>query len=414
MKLINKLNIAFIISSLSVLVLMGVALAVILNFIFDGQVEEKLEHTFRRIETQLGEGASVNSLPPYFDIALIDFEKDTLFYTETTIHGYEEKDGEVFVQLHAVVNSGQNTYKVVISESRMERDDFFETIISIVLVFIALMLISIFLANRIISKNIWRSFHENLNRVKAFSIHNQQALEFRKTDIKEFEELNSALADLTRRASAEYGSLKQFSENASHELQTPLAIIRSKLEALIDSDELKPSHIEKIKTIYETSNRLTRINKDLLLLTKLENRQFEKGILISLNELIEKIVSEWQEIIDLKQLQLTLNFESKIEVEIHPNLADILISNLLSNAIHHNVPNGEISIVIMDEKIAISNSGNEPIKNPKSAFNRFYKEKPSQQSTGLGLAIVKKICETYRFEVEYSFLNKMHVFTVQF
>ena len=414
MKLVNRLNIAFFISSLAILVLMGAALIIVLNFTFDQQVEEKLEHTFRSIKTQLNGGASVNSLPPYLDITIVDFEKDTLYFNEITVQSPDEEEGEVFIQLHAIVNIDRNTYKIVISESRMETDDFFETIITIVLVSIVLMLISLFLANRKISKTIWGSFYENLNKVKAFSIHNQQSLQFRKTNITEFEELNAVLEKLANRATADYDSLKQFSENASHELQTPLAIMRSKLEALIDSDELKPSHIEKIKTIYDTTNRLTRISKDLLLLTKLENRQFENVELISINRLIEQKVNEWQEIIDLKQLQIILNFESIIEVEIHPNLADILLSNLLSNAIQHNVPQGVIEIIVKGKSLAFLNTANKPLQNPESVFHRFYKEEHSQQSIGLGLAIVKRICDIYQFKIDYSFLNKMHVFSVHF
>jgi len=413
MKLIRKINIRFIIAAFSIMLLMGVALSIVLKITFNEEMQESMEFTLHRVKTQLHKNIELYSLPPFFEIATINYTPDTLFYDEIAMKIDGVVHDEIFKQLNTVFTINNKTYKVGIRESALEMDDFLESITTIVLVAIFLMILLLYLINRRIAQTIWSDFYGNLKKVKEFSVQKQLPLSLNNTDITEFNELNDVIFSLTNTVIADYKNLKQFSEDASHELQTPLAIIRSKLETLIEAGELNPTQIEKIETIYNTTNRLTRLNKDLLLLAKLENNQFHREPLL-LQDFIKNKVDEWQEIIQLNHMKISMDFKNDIEVNINPNLADILISNLLSNAINHNLSEGDIILTINGNMLVVANSGVERIKNSESIFNRFHKEGLSKQSLGLGLAIVKKICDTHNIVINYSFLDKMHCFTLIF
>lgn len=351
MKLIRKINLNFFIASLIILTLMGLSLALILNIIVDEQIEEKLVHSYHRIKSTLKADTTLSSLPPYFEISIINNHPDTLYFGQIILNNKEEEDSEIFKQLTAFVNIDDKTYRIVVRESKLETDDLYETIITIVLITIFFMLIVMYFINRKISQTIWKDFYDKLNRVKSFSLQKLQAIELKESDITEFNELNDVLFNLTSKVISDYKNLKQFSEDASHELQTPLAIIRSNLESLINSNELQDSHIKKIQIIYNTTNRLIRLNKDLLLLTKVENDQFNIKEKINLNQFIINKIDDWQEIINLKHIEITKQFQHIMEFEINPSLAEILISNLLSNAINHNIEEGKIEIRITGNTI---------------------------------------------------------------
>lgn len=414
MKLIRKINTRFFIASLIIMLLLGFGLVIVLHYTINEQVEEKMENTYLTIKTQLEKGAIPNSFPPYFEVKIANAAKDTLFFNETTFAGYKEKNGEEFKQLNAILNISGITYKIEIRESLMETSDFIENIVSLVIISICLFFLALIIINRKVSRSVWNGFNYNLEKVKSYSLQQESEIELKHTNIIEFDQLNEVLINLTNRVSNDYKNLKQFSEDASHELQTPLAIIRSKVESLIESNKLSDELVEKLKTIYDNTNRLTRLSKDLLLLTKLENNQFNIENQVSFMHIIRDKITDWQEIIELKNLKCEFNLNDDLKIKMNLNLADILISNLLSNAITHTDYSGIIKADIKGNTIHISNSGKTAIKNPNSIFNRFHKESSSQQSVGLGLSIVKRICELHQIKIEYLFLDGMHGFSLQF
>jgi len=412
MKLIQIINSRLLLASLIIMMLLSFSLAIVLYFTINEQVEENMEHSFRSIKKQIANGNTPGSFSPYFEIDTINQLNDTLFFNETMVKGYKEKHSEKYKQLNAVITINGISYKIEIRESLLETDDFIENIVSVVLISIFIMLATLYLINRKIAQTIWSGFYYNLEKIKAYTLQKPEPILLKKTDITEFDELNEVLEHLTYQVSIDYKNLKQFSEDASHELQTPLAIIRSKLEALLNANKLSAEQTEKIQAIYQTTNRLTRLNKDLLLLTKLDNMQYDTEKQILLNQVIAKKIDNWQEIIALKNLTCKLNTDSDFIVTMNSNLADILISNLMSNAINHNIEQGAILIEIKENKIRFSNNGEKPLNNTDKIFNRFYKEKHTPNSVGLGLAIAKKICDTYQIKLEYSFENKQHIFTL--
>lgn len=414
MKLIRIINTRFFFAASVILILMGVSLTFVLSYIINEELEEKLTHSYHHLKKVLKEDSNVSSLHPFFEIVELDEHTDTLFFVDERYVGKYEKHGEMYKQLHAITHVNGKVYKIVIRESVLETDDLYETIVSVFLISIFLMLLVLYFINRRITQSVWGSFYDNLERIKSFSIQKQEALQLKTTNINEFAELNHVIVNLSNRVIEDYKNLKQFSEDASHELQTPLAIIRSKLESLIESNALNASQVEKIQAIYATVNRLTRLNKDLLLLTKIENKQFYQKEKIDINAFIENKINDWLELFNLHKIRVNTDFKNLLLVLLNPSLVDVLITNLLSNAMHHNIENGEIEIRIEKNTLWFLNSGNAPIKNPESIFNRFHKENNSKKSVGLGLSIVKKICEAENVKIEYLFINNMHAFKLDF
>ncbi len=195
-------------------------------------------------------------------------------------------------------------------------------------------------------------------------------------------------------------------------MQTPLAIITARLESLLNDPELNDRFTDTLKSIFASVRRLSRLNKELILLRKIENNQFASTEQSNLKTVVTEKLDEFSELIALKKLNLEKEITVDFMVPVPPALAEILVNNLLSNSINHNISGGKIRIEISTNKLLFSNSGTKGIADPEKLFNRFYKADPSSNSVGLGLAIVKKICDLSGLKVFYSFTNEMHNFAV--
>jgi signal transduction histidine kinase len=230
--------------------------------------------------------------------------------------------------------------------------------------------------------------------------------------VDEFIELNKTAISLTQKVKNDYDSLKSFTGNASHEIQTPLAIIKNKIELLSQSDNLEESQIHIIQSLNDATSRLSRLNQSLLLLTRIENRQFEPSDRIDLSAVVQKSIDNFRELAELKDIKIEKDIKNNITVEMNDSLADILISNIILNAIKHNFPGGTIRIDLNESAFVVSNPGDEPKLKTTELFERFKKESISPESLGLGLSIVKTICDTYGFDVSYHYETGSHVVTV--
>jgi len=208
--------------------------------------------------------------------------------------------------------------------------------------------------------------------------------------------------------------LKEFTENASHEIQTPLAIIKNKLEILLQSPEMTSDQMDLISSAAAATNRLSKLNEALIILSKIENRQFHEIEDISVNDIVGGILSSMDELIRIKSISIEKRFEKNLHIKMHPYLAEILIGNLVINAIKHNTSPGSISIITSYDTLEIINSGNHSSGNVEKLFQRFVKSNPKSQSLGLGLSIVKAICDTYSFIVRYNVQNGSHRIVVVF
>lgn len=265
------------------------------------------------------------------------------------------------------------------------------------------------------NRTIWKPFFKTLEEIKSFSIQSKKSIELVDSNIQEFSELNTHLKTLTDKVTSDYQNLKQFTEDISHEIQTPLAIIQAKIENIIDeSSDLTNNNLATLNDIQKNTKRLAKLNKGLILLTKIENEQFNTVETIDLNFIISSFLYDFEDILNIKNLKLKLHEINNCKLLMDKVLADILFSNLIGNAIKYTPEHGDVFIEITSNSFTISNTGVSALIHPDRMFQRFFKEDKKSQSLGLGLAIVKKICDYNNFTVYYTFTNKHHVYHINF
>jgi signal transduction histidine kinase len=342
--------------------------------------------------------------------------KDTLYFKDTLIHQIvnDVAKFELYRQLTSIETLHGKTYKIITRSSNVRNDDFFIGIALSIGIVIFLLMVTVFFVNTTILRNVWRPFYENLEILKNFSVEDEQSIALLDTEVDEFKELNASLIKLTNKIKSDFNNLKEFTENASHEMQTPLAIMQSKSEILMQSTNLDRDQKQQIKSIYSATQRLSKLNKTLLLLSKIENQQFGDKEEILINDNIDKHLEIFEDFIDNKNIKISKNYTSNVKLSANPMLFDMVISNLISNSIKHNIKNGNIDIITTDFFFSFSNSG-EPISiASKSIFERFKKDSKSSDSFGLGLAIVKKVCDTNNWQINHSFVENQHVISIYF
>ncbi|MBK6610887.1 MAG: HAMP domain-containing histidine kinase [Sphingobacteriales bacterium] len=339
-------------------------------------------------------------------------------YIDTLLYMQDDDDKEteaepVRMLITAFELKGQY-YELKVANSMVEEDDLIESLLHDTIWLYVSLIIGIILINNFVLKKLWKPFYALLNQLKNFRLGKTQALPSVKTKTKEFTDLQNVVNVLLQHTTQTYEQQKQFIGNASHELQTPLAIATNKLELLIEKGDLQNEQAENIAEVMGIIERLVRLNKSLLLLTKIENKQFLDNQTVSLNEIVRKNVSDLEEIALFKNVKFYVNETAQLSVQMDASLANVIISNLLRNAIFHNIPNGSVTLLITDKAVKISNTGSGQMLDKNLTFTRFYKPNNQTSGTGLGLAIVKAISDAYNFKVSYSFENSQHCFQIFF
>lgn len=325
-----------------------------------------------------------------------------------------DDDNEPVRLLETVFNDKNgNPYKLTIRASMVEEDELLEDLLTALVALYIMLVISIALINHVILRKAWKSFYEMLNGLKNFRLGTGNSFRASHSPISEFKTLGIELEDLLKRNEAIYASQKHFIENASHELQTPLAISLNKLELFVEKNELSEEQMIEIGRISDTLNRLVRLNKSLLMLSKIENRQYADEESVNFNLLTEQLTEDFQDLADYKNITLSVDAKQELFFNINKGLAVTLISNLLKNAIVHNHNGGRVTIIISPGSFTISNTGRETALDKDAVFRRFYRDITNEQSTGLGLSIVNSIITNYRLKADYSF-NGLHTFTITF
>ena len=332
-----------------------------------------------------------------------DIHKDTLMYMQF------EEDLEPVRLLTTAFKIDDKYYELKVISSMVEEDDLIEDLFySLIWLYVAL-LASILIVNNFLLKKVWQPFYNLLNQLQTFRLGKDHSIEPVKTNVKEFKVLNDSVISLVNHTLETYNSQKQFIENASHELQTPIAISINRLELLAEKNEMTEENLETIGQVIQTLERLTRLNKSLLLLSKIENRQFEETENISLNKIFFNLKEEFSDFAEYKNITISIHEKAQLHAVMQKDLAIILISNLMKNAIVHNHSNGALDIEIDQGRFVISNTGAESALDKDKIFKRFHKDSGDKNNTGLGLAIVKAIVDLYGLSVDYSFDRRHHV-----
>ncbi len=307
----------------------------------------------------------------------------------------------------------EKPYRFIAQTNIEETEEIIVVIALITVIFFILIVIGLLFLTRKLSQTVWKLFHNTLDKLKKFNLHDQSNIMFEKTDTIEFEELNQAIAKLIEHNINVYKTQKEFTENASHELQTPLAILKNKLDILLQSDDLTERQYHIAEEMNITLNRSARINKNLLLLTKIESHQFDDSETISFDKVVHQSIALFREHFERKKINITTQIDDNITVKGNSSLTEILINNLLLNAIRYTLKGGKIIVTLSNQSFQVANSGAESL-DKELIFKRFVKfSNGNKNGSGLGLSIVQKIVDFQQWRITYHFENKKHIFTVK-
>jgi len=304
-------------------------------------------------------------------------------------------------------------HHIMLTEKAGREDSYLiiATVTILTVLFSSLLLVGLVLLNRRLSRKLWRPFYDSLAKIRDFDLNRYQTVNFEPTDIAEFAELNTHLDKLITSSISAYNQQKKFTENASHELQTPLAIMQSKLDLFLQERGLSAQQHQLIRELSAAVARTSRINKNLLMLAKIDNKQFERQETINVSILLNDIIDFLGDHLSDKSINLETKIVEGISVKANKTLVEVLLQNLLFNAYRHNLRGGQLLVRLAPTEIIIANSGKEAL-DTSQLFKRF--ASTNGAGTGLGLAIVQEICDSLHWSVRYSFKNGKHYFYISF
>ncbi len=337
-----------------------------------------------------------------------DTYKDTLMYMQN------EDDFEPVRIYTSAIAHDDAYYKMRIITSMVEEDDLIEDLVSYLIGLYMLLITALILLNNVLLKKVWQPFYRLIDQLKTFTLEKGEPIKTDSTKIEEFHLLNQSVERLTQKSRESYVAQKQFIENASHELQTPLAICINKIELFIEKNPLEESQLLDLSIVLDNLGRLTRMNRSLLLLSKIENKQFVDEEDVSFNVLISQLALDFEDIAAHRAISIKIDEGDKpLTFKMNRDLALILVTNLLKNAIVHGNADELIHINIAYDHFSISNQSAHGLLDERQLFNRFKVGGSPGKSTGLGLAIAKAITEKYNLKLHYHFAEKQ-VFMVNF
>ena len=396
MKLLAKTNRYYLLLAAVLFALGGIVLYISLNLALRNEVDEQLLDQRRTLTaappaTLLADSQGVSRVPQPGGL------HDAVRYdpAEQTMVPYRELS-------FPVVRSGE-TYWLTVRKSRLETADLLLVVLSVMLAVLGLLLLSLGLLSRWLARWLWAPFQHTLTQLRAYDLRRHESLTLPATTTDEFTELNQALTQLTERLAADYQQLKEFTENAAHETQTPLAIMQAQLEQLMQDDTLRPTSAALVGELYGGTRRLSRLHQALTLLSKIENQQFSQVETVRLDLLVEAKAWQLEDRAASRGLTLRMAVTGRPALAMHPGLAESLVANLLQNAVKHGAPGGTIEVTLTLAELRVANPGPIVAGDPGRFLERFRKHDAASDSPGLGLAIVQQICQYYGFTLRYEF-----------
>lgn len=417
MKLFTKYNRINIVASVIVFVVGSAAFYFVLRLVLLRELDGSL-HTeqteiisYVRMHNSLPEVVKAyNQQITFTPVPAI--QPGTVYFSEKVRELQDDDDLEWARKLQFYITVAGKNYKATVTKSQVETEDLLQLVIMIGAGMIALILFAGYAINRAVIQRLWRPFYKTVREVEQYQLAKQQALQLPLSGTSEFDLLNQRLASMTERAQLEYQVVKEFSANAAHEMQTPLAVIRTHTEALMQDEHVLQHHNRSIQTIEQSVNRLTRLNHDLLLLARIENRQFSLQENIELDKVIGQKTGELVELLASKKITLRLQV-TPVRISCNHHLIDVIINNLLNNAIRYNKESGFINIALTPRQLVISNTSHLPSLEKDRISRRFYRHPETKaDGNGLGLSIVKQVCNVAGYTLQYDYQQEMHVFSI--
>lgn len=314
---------------------------------------------------------------------------------------------ECRITVNSYYEVGAQHYKISSFNYVIKSEEIFQGMLTAVIWKIVLLTIAVSVTARLISGKIFSPLRRTMKAIHAFDLKQKKKIQLPQTSTTEFKELNAFLCKMTDKAMDDYAAVKEFSENASHELQTPLAVIRSKIELLSETN-IDHTQAALIGDMQNAIEKLSHINRSLILLTKLENQEFRTTESLQFCRVTKEVIATYEDWLLMREIKLVTDLDKGVSLNIHPALAEMLMNNLLSNAIRHNRDGGQIEVLLTRRELCVSNTGLPPQIPTSELFQRFKKSNQSNDSIGLGLAIVKQICEVNNYTIDYTYINGWH------
>lgn len=418
MKLISKTLIYYLLISLPLLIVAGLlSYFLIKSELRDGTDEtllsekvnaEKLIHSLKATNIIYLSSDSLSN------IKLVNSQRLTTGFSDTLIFNKQESENVSARLLRSYYTVDGSNYQITVVKTTMEEEELLEGILTTFALIVGFLIVAFVIVNWLLSKTLWKPFYRTLSRLNMYDIKNHDHQHFNSEKTIEFNQLNDALNKMMDKIYTDYIQQKEFTENASHEMQTPLAVVKANLSLLMQSPNLKEDEMNRLQTIENTIKKLSSLNKALILLSKIENNQFNESEAVSVKAIVTRLTDNFAEVLESKGLKIDINLADDVFIKMNPTLAEILVSNLLQNAIRHNVENGKIAIELKGKQLAITNTGEQLSIAKEELFTRFKKNDASKESLGLGLAIVKSICKSNNLEISYAFQNNTHSFVINF
>jgi signal transduction histidine kinase len=418
MKLLTRVSRYYVILSILFFMVGGFALSFILKGVFYRQIDENLVTDKLLIEETINTADTLPDFTSVFGHFIVVTPagkppKPKEYIHDTAIYDPSPRDfshyRHMFISYKAQNGKGYfiHIYKPLAETRRLLTGILVATIIVFLILLLILVAVNYFVARRA-----WVPFYRTLQKLQRYEIRQDRPLELRPSNIHEFEELNKALDKMSKKIRHDFLALKQFNENAAHELQTPLAVIKSKLDLLIQQENLTAEQVDLVSTVFDAISRMSRLSQGLLLLSKIDNNQFSQEEEVDLGSVADRILGHLGEFIEHGELSVTRDYKTPLILKMDPTLADILMNNLLSNAIRHNIPGGSIHVMTDGRCFELRNTGLPPGVEPEELFERFRKGGRRTDSIGLGLAIAKKITDFYGLKIEYRYQESFHILKI--
>lgn len=418
MKLISKTLIYYLLISLPLLVLAGL----FSYFLIKAELRDGTDETL--ISEKINAEKLIRSVKPTNTIYLSSdslsnirvkhSSKPETEFIDTLIYDLEENENISARMLRSYFTVDKINYQITVVKTTMEEEELLEGVLTTFSLIVGFLIFAFIIVNWLLSKTLWKPFYNTLSQLNKYDIKNHEHYHFKHEKTTEFNQLNYALNKMMDKIYSDYVQQKEFTENASHEMQTPLAVVKANLSLLMQSPNLKEDEMDRLQTIENTIKKLSSLNKALILLSKIENNQFNETETINIKTITSRITNNYTDVIQSKNINLELKLANDVFVKMNTVLAEMLITNLLQNAIRHNKDNGLISIELKENQLSISNTG-VPLNIPEEhLFMRFKKDDASKDSLGLGLSIVNGIIKLYDFKINYSYSGSLHHFKVLF
>jgi len=323
-----------------------------------------------------------------------------------------EGDIEVYRILNYKFSYHTNWYNLEVGETMTALQSIKNSIRFYTLIVLVIALLITLVADYAFSNFLLKPFYliidKKINKVDDPLHYNYQNIP---TSTDDFNILDNSVNTLMRKINTLFALEKQFIANVSHELLTPISILSTRFENMLNTPEIPVEHENKIYASIKTLNRLKVIINSLLLISKVENNQYLKTEEIDLRQELNDIYEDLEDRIADKGINYQIDLHNDHKFIGNKALMHTLLMNVINNATKYNREGGNITVTgkIKDQKylLTIADSGLGMSKELlKNAFDRFKRGNTEENGFGLGLAIVQSIASFHKIEIQITSVEK--------